>query len=210
MNPDIKITSHNSPFPYVYLQNIFSETEMQLIYNELDFYQQSKSVFFQKNSNSTFGATNSEGVNLKNNGGFFMNSLWREIKSPIGRFTCSLFRDEVFNHNDNHFFKNFAPKMQALLVSYYESKDYYKPHRDLTVASLVIWLWKEPKKFSGGEFNFTDFPNLKLKTANNCAVLFPGQYEHHVNPVKMTNGFSDNNLDGYGRYSFTLFLDHEK
>jgi hypothetical protein len=206
MNPNAKVTAHNSPIPYVYIENLYTERELGLIYNELDFYQESSDVFFDRNSSETMSATDDRGKNQKKNGGFFLHTLWQSAKSPIGRFTSSIFGPKVFHHESNYFFNQFAPQMTGFLVSYYESKDYYKPHRDLDVATLVIWVWKEPKKFSGGEFSFTDFPDVKYETANNCAVLFPGQYRHQVNPVQMDDDIGDE--IGLGRYSFTLFLDH--
>ena len=208
MNPGVKVISYNSPVPFLYYQDLFAEEELKLIYSELDFYQESKDIFFQTDTSQTNGATDSNGDSLKRNGGFFMNNLWGEIKSPIGRFTCDIFNTPILNHPSNYFFNDFNPELNGFLVSYYESQDCYKPHRDTTVATLVIWLWKEPKKFNGGDFHFTDFPNVKLNTSNNCAVLFPGQYKHHVNPVKMNNGFSASKEDGFGRYSFTLFMNH--
>jgi hypothetical protein len=205
MNPNAKVTSYNAPLPYVYVENLYTDKELQLIYDELDFYQKSKEVFFE-DANETASALNASGKSMKKNGGFFLQHVYTQAKSPIGRFTSGIFGPKVFQHDSNYFFNEFAPQMTGFLVSYYEDKDYYKPHRDLDVATMCIWVWKEPKKFTGGEFSFTDFPDVKFETANNCAILFPGQYRHQVNPIKMDTDAAYEN--GWGRYSFTLFLDH--
>ena len=52
--------------------------------------------------------------------------------------------------------------MNALLVSHYEGGDHYKPHPDESIGSMVIWLYKEPKQFTGGEFIFTDYPDVEF------------------------------------------------
>jgi hypothetical protein len=66
-------------------------------------------------------------------------------------------------------------------------------------------LYKEPKKFTGGDFIFSDYPDLKFEAKNNCAILFPSRYMHQVNPVKIS---AEDQENGYGRYSFNLFLEN--
>ena len=208
MNPNAKVTAYNKPLPYVYIENMYTEKELGLIYQELDFYQANKDTFLTRNTEATKGARDAKGQHQKKNGGFFMQDIYQSGVSPIVRFTSGIFGPKVFQHESNYFFNEFAPMMSGFLVSYYEDKDYYKPHRDLDIATMCIWIWKEPKKFSGGEFSFSDFPEVKFETANNCAIMFPGQYRHQVNPIKMDKEAAYE--DGMGRYSFTLFFEHMK
>ena len=208
MNPNAKVTAYNKPLPYVYIENMYTEKELGLIYQELDFYQANKDTFLTRDTEATKGARDAKGQHQKKNGGFFMQDIYQSGVSPIVRFTSGIFGPKVFQHESNYFFNEFAPMMSGFLVSYYEDKDYYKPHRDLDVATMCIWIWKEPKKFSGGEFSFSDFPEVKFETANNCAIMFPGQYRHQVNPIKMDKEAAYE--DGMGRYSFTLFFEHMK
>ena len=208
MNPNAKVTAYNKPLPYVYIENMYTEKELGLIYQELDFYQANKDTFLTRDTEATKGARDAKGQHQKKNGGFFMQDIYQSGVSPIVRFTSGIFGPKVFQHESNYFFNEFAPMMSGFLVSYYEDKDYYKPHRDLDVATMCIWIWKEPKKFSGGEFSFSDFPEVKFETANNCAIMFPGQYRHQVNPIKMDKEAAYE--EGMGRYSFTLFFEHMK
>ena len=45
MNPNAKVTAYNKPLPYVYIENMYTEKELGLIYQELDFYKQTKILF---------------------------------------------------------------------------------------------------------------------------------------------------------------------
>ena len=154
MNPNAKVTAYNKPLPYVYIENMYTEKELGLIYQELDFYQANKDTFLTRDTEATKGARDAKGQHQKKNGGFFMQDIYQSGVSPIVRFTSGIFGPKVFQHESNYFFNEFAPMMSGFLLSYYEDKDYYKPHRDLDVATMCIWIWKEPKKFSGGEFSF--------------------------------------------------------
>ena len=88
------------------------------------------------------------------------------------------------------------------LVNYYENANYYKPHADETLFSAISFHYKEPKKFSGGDFILNDF-NLKIEIKNNMLIIFPGAYHHGVTEVIMNK--KDLN-QGFGRYSMVQFI----
>ena len=205
MNQDVKVTCHNKPFPYSYVENVYSDKELELIWKELDYYQSQKDLFFSADANMSAGAKLA-GVSLKKNNGFFMQEVYSSARhSPLIKATGGLFGPQLFQQRESHLFDEFHPMMKGFLLSYYEDGDYYQSHKDQDVASIVIWLWKEPKQFEGGNFSFTEYPDLKIENRHNCAVMFPGYIKHQVNTVKM----EEENLGcGLGRYSCTLFLDH--
>ena len=64
--------------------------------------------------------------------------------------------------------------------------DYYLSHLDDVQFTLLIWLWKEPKNWTGGEFIFGDV-NHTVPMKNNSAVLFPSCYAHQVETVHMNH-----------------------
>lgn len=198
-------TSKNEPFPYIYIENIFTEKELEKIHQELDYYQMMKNDFFL-NAKDTAPAQSKDGKILKKNKAFFLTEVW---SSPNFSYICktchSLFVPNAFSHEDNHYFKGFRPGLTGFLISYYGDGDYYKPHSDSAVASMVIWIYKEPKKFEGGDFIFSDFPDLKVESKNNCGIIFPSRYWHQVNPVKIS---VEDQEAGNGRYSFNLFMDN--
>ena len=90
----------------------------------------------------------------------------------------------------------------ASLISYYEENDEYQPHHDTFAWTVLIWFCKEPKLFTGGDF---DFPESKTQVnfKHNRAVFFPCSYLHRVSPVK----FNEKPKEfGHGRWTITHFL----
>jgi predicted 2-oxoglutarate/Fe(II)-dependent dioxygenase YbiX len=66
---------------------------------------------------------------------------------------------------------------------------------------MLIWFYKEPKKFEGGELLFTE-KEIKIDLKHNRMILFPSHFLHEVKPIKMKEEFDK----GYGRYSITKFI----
>ena len=85
----------------------------------------------------------------------------------------------------------------CLLTSYYKNGDYYLPHTDNAVFTFLIWLWKEPKKFEGGNFYFSDI-NHKVECKNNSGIIFLSSEKHEVDKV-----ITEHN--DFGRYCITMF-----
>ena len=106
--------------------------------------------------------------------------------------------------NSDHIkeWKYLRPDIDHSLLSYYDDGAYYLPHHDNTVVSIISWLWKEPKRFEGGDFVFEDY-KLTIKCKHNSAVAFPGTTLHGVTPITMEDQYKD---EGLGRYSLSHFL----
>ena len=98
---------------------------------------------------------------------------------------------KIFNYKD---LVNLFPNR------YIDKSKYYKPHSDSVQFTCLIWMYKEPKQFFGG--------NLKLSAAkatiecvSNRMVFFPSYLEHEVTEVKS----KDDIKFGHGRYCITHF-----
>ena len=59
--------------------------------------------------------------------------------------------------------------------------------------TVLIWLYDEPKGFTGGDLIFNDF-DVTIPCKNNTGVIFLGPWHHEVTEVK-----------GQGRYTLTMF-----
>ena len=46
VNHDLKITHSNTPFPHVYVENMYNDEELEQIFVELDYYQSNKETYF--------------------------------------------------------------------------------------------------------------------------------------------------------------------
>ena len=193
------IAIHHQPFPYIEIQNFYTGEELNLIWSELNFFQSNSQTLANENTN---GAKDSDGKLLKKNIGIFLDEMYSDrFRCTSNILNCNRKLFDVLNV-DNWFFKNLRVDKDTTLVSYYENSDYYHPHKDNTIATACTWLFKEPKKFKGGDFCFPEF-GIEIPVRNNYAVVFPGQVLHAVTKVEM----EDDN-PGHGRYCISQFLNY--
>ena len=89
-----------------------------------------------------------------------------------------------------------------MLLSYYENQDYYKRHYDTALITCLTWFHKDPKKFSGGDFKFSDY-NISIECKSNRMIVFPSMIFHEVEKIEMKEEDCGNR---YGRYCFSHFL----
>ena len=89
-------------------------------------------------------------------------------------------------------------------IKYYEDGEYYKSHQDLARFSMVTYLYKEPKAFTGGDLYFEDF-NYTISIENNMLVFFTGCINHASTELTMTDHINKK-CSGYGKYTITQFL----
>ena len=200
----MKITSHTDPFPFLYIENLYTEEELRLIFAELDYYQSNQKIL----NLNTYSATDADGNSKSKRKGQFLDHIFGNRQhSNILNINRKLFeRGLICERSDNYFFRHFVPTEDYSLLSYYENEGKYEPHVDNCVASICIWLWKEPKKFEGGDFFFPDF-NKRIKVQTNHAVVFPSVIQHSVDEIQM---LPEHIGKGFGRYSICNFLNYKK
>ena len=96
----------------------------------------------------------------------------------------------------------YQPKKMNTMISYYDNSQEYKPHFDTVQFTSIIWFYKEPKKFVGGDFIFTQ-PNQTIECKHNRMIFFPSYYMHSVTPVSIA---PENRDKGLGRFAITNFF----
>jgi hypothetical protein len=199
---EITIKAINEPFPFLQIENLYSEDELKLIWQELEFLNHPHKLKLPENTGSAINNETKEP--LKNNRGLFLDEVYTERNmSNILFLSSKLFLPEILNT-----FSELSIGYETIkrtnsdktMISYYENGGYYKPHKDGAIYTAITWFYKEPKSFMGGDFYFTDY-DLKIKIQNNMTVLFPSCVTHHVDEV-----ISNDELVGYGRYAITQFL----
>jgi hypothetical protein len=196
----MKFYTYRDPIPYVVIEDVFDEVELERIFKELEFLYPK---LLPPTQTHTYKDEN--GQPGKSNQGVFLDDVYqlREF-SDILSVNRKLFNPEVkqqlsiaspiFSLIDNL-------RRDATLISYYEDSDYYLPHSDTSVISMVTWFFKEPKNFIGGDFILTDY-NIKIPVKNNCTVIFFGNTKHEVTEIKMI----DPSEHCSGRFSMTVFV----
>ena len=143
---------------------------------------------------------------LKNNKGVFLHDVfvYREYSNILTESSKRFFEENIETHlKEKHkFFYYFSIiNLYSTLVSYYEQSDYYRSHTDSAIITAIIWFYKTPKSFSGG--NLIIEKDLEIECKKNRMVIFPSILEHEVTEVEMNSGVSDNN---FGRFSITHLL----
>jgi hypothetical protein len=174
----------NEPVTFCIIRNFFSDDEKELCLTELNKLKPQLTL-----PGNTGGATSMTGQNKKNNKGIFLKE-----QNKILDVTSKIFREVAWETQKKHWLYKYLYEGvdYSTLISYYESGDYYKPHKDMSLITAIIYLWENPKSFSGGDLKFGDFT---VPIDNNSLVIFPSVVEHEVTGVV-----------GSGRWSISKFM----
>ncbi len=195
------IIKHYDPFPFLEIENMYDENQLKLIWQELEFLNHSNKF----ESPEKTGSAKHNGEILKKNTGLYLDDLYRSRNiSNILTVNKNLFSPHILEEFSSlcFLYENIKHTNEdTTLISYYDNGGYYKPHQDHALYSAVTWFFKEPKKFNGGDFYFTDY-NLKIEVKNNKTVLFPSIIYHSVDEISMDS----NSFPGCGRYVMVQLL----
>lgn len=196
------ITKIKDPFPYLKIENLYTEEELELIGDELIFLNHKSKLEEPKDTGS---AKDSSDNLLKENRGLFLDDLYkrREI-SNILSVNRKIFNKEYLEAYANLSFgyKSILECNQdTTLISYYENGGYYKPHKDSSMHTALTWFFETPKMFEGGDLFFPEY-NEKIEIQQNMTVIFPSFVLHSVEEVKM----KENTSQGFGRYCMSQFI----
>ena len=168
----MKIEHINEEFPYTIVRELYTKEQEEKLWKELDEHQ---------------------------------SNLMR-VEDERNRCWCRILdnelptSDEVFENKLRTILDNTLVPDETSFLSYYEDGDYFKPHEDNCKITILNWMYKEPKRFTGGEFVFTDY-NKTIELESNKAIIFPGKIKHEVNTTSM-----DDKFKGMGRWCITHFL----
>ena len=193
----MKCEYFDGPTPHLILGEVFSDKQLRSIWREIDYFSQ-----HMKDPDKT-GSAADDGTPLKNNKGLMLGEFLGQenySRSHIvynTRYTawgCGL-----SSHFRSKWMKNMYDNSNwdGTILSYYDTGDHYNRHCDNSAFTMLIWLWREPKKFTGGNFYFTDQSNYEIECKNNSGVVFMSSEYHAVSPVQVEE-------EGFGRYTITL------
>jgi hypothetical protein len=188
---------------YLIEHDYFSEEELDLIWKELDHLNRPGVFDPPEKTGSSLDLSNRS--LRKQNSGLWIHEIYHKPKfSAIHACLGKLFNGYTYKFAMHHYTNRGVLQTEASnhLISYYENQDHYKAHRDNAVATALHWLWKEPKKFTGGELTFTETGET-IPLTNNTMVIFPSYAEHEVSEVMMDPEDCDK---GLGRYCLSTFL----
>ena len=187
----------------VVIDNWYTKDELKKVYKELDFYTDRNKLVTQHGNVATLDGTDQADcfrVNLDS----YYTPAGRKL-SDIITLMDKMRQEEFHNHIIKecaiyHGFQN--TRQDSSMVAYYENAQYYEPHTDTCKYSILIWINKEPKKFTGGDLILPDL-KTKIECKNNRLVLFPGMLFHEVTEIKMKGKYKL----GDGRWCIVHFFE---
>ena len=194
-------------FTYLIIDEMYDDDELKSIWEELHYLTNPRRM---KGPKDTGGAFTPDGKNKKENFGIFLDPFFITDRSSSSILVANrkLFGDDIKKvwkdaHPYNIIWGDID--LDGTLLSYYENTHHYNLHHDGAAFTALTWLYKEPKRFEGGEFYFDG--DIKVELKNNRTILFPSWVRHRVTSVSMegSDGYST-----YGRYSIAQFCHYAR
>ena len=196
------------PFPHLIIKNYYNKKELELVWEELNFYTKPGKLLPAEKYGGIKGYTEAKAISLdalyidrSPNGGANFRNISDILTVSRKLFTSGILDEfskihdccSLASKTNNDFTK----------VRYYHNGEAYAPHIDKTYQFLAFsYFYKEPKKFTGGELMFPTY-DYELTCENNSIIIMPGWVKHGVNEVKIEDS---NYYDGYGRYCISNFF----
>lgn len=192
----MKILHNDNPFFNISLENVFSAEELKIIFKEIN---ELKEKF--KDPNSTRSATIHSEILKKNTGMFLVEYKNYENLKTIKIIDKSIKKISTNSNWENLAFKRIFNSLMwgSELINCYKKNDYYKPHVDDGIFSIIFFLWDNTSNFEGGDLYFPEHDYLH-KCKSNHGILFFSKEMHGVTPI-ITNDEESN------RYSIVTFSD---
>ena len=201
MNIEILNLPDNSPFAVI--QDLYSPEEQESLLKELDYLQTRKGLWLDPEDSGT--AHDQEKNPLKSNKCIWMNTLYKTNEaSAILTNNLKIYSDGIAARiaEENPWFKYLIYNSEfTTLLSYYENREHYKPHRDSSVLTTLTWFYKEPKLFEGGDLVLEN--ETTIKCSSNTMVIIPSTTLHEVTPILLPE---ESRSQGLGRYTITTFV----
>jgi Rps23 Pro-64 3,4-dihydroxylase Tpa1-like proline 4-hydroxylase len=196
----------STPVPHIVVNNWFTDDELNLIWQEIDFLTRENILL---NPTQTGSAQNTQGQLIKNNHGLFLDNLYsnRQISNILSCTRKLWRRDFVEQASKYNFVFDYlrTSNFDTCLLSYYEEGDHYLEHFDISALTALIHLYKDPLQFMGGELIIK---NKIFPKENNRLILFPSCALHSVTPLKLNPNLKK--FSGFGRYTISQFISHQQ
>jgi len=173
----MNIEYYHYPFYHVIIKNIFSDSEYSLLQNEID-------NIIDNTEYDNKSDTHHSLLKLSGTKSWHLDVIFKDNRSSslllnaTGRFTTFPFKYSEFPFATLLEITN----LDESFLHLYENDSYYFKHRDGSYLTFLFNLWKN-SDFEGGEICFSDY-NYTPELDKNSLIVFPGNVNHHVNPLK--------------------------
>ena len=198
---NISADAYIEPFPHLVFHNFYTDEELDLIWEELNFYTRPKKLFDVEDYQGVVGYTKAKALHLDS-----VYTGKNRVLSNILEVSRKVLDKQVlepFSKLDDCCTLAKSANYDVTKVRYYHNGDYYKPHTDTFFEFLAFsYFYKEPKKFNGGNLIFPKY-DYEFSCDHNSLIMFPSWVEHGVSEISIQES---DYFDGYGRYAITHFF----
>jgi len=188
----MEIITLSDPFPHYIIHDFFTESELSDAWKEIDLFHKTNS-FTDHIKTGDLASTKKIGIVVDEYYG-----PNRSASAILNAYSKIFNLEPIKNDHLYKFLTN--SNFDATFLSYYLNGGDYLAHEDYSVMSSVLTLWKEPKKFNGGDLWFPQYyytPPMR----SNSLIIFPSYQLHEVQQVE-----SDDAIVGSSRYSISKFI----
>ena len=203
----IHICNDNKVFPFFYVDDFYTPEEEKLIWRELDFYtDRPNAPLFHRAEEDKRTGRYRDGTAQSKGWRIYLNNLYQiqNVSHILRLQPLKMSSDEIqdaIKETGPNFRMYGITNFDQMLINYYEGGDYYEPHTDGFMMTVICWFYRTPKSYTGGDLTFTDI-DVILECKHNRMVMFPSYYFHMVYPIKMKD---KNSEMGQGRYAIQDF-----
>ena len=205
MTEQIQADAYETPFPHLILHNFYNDEELDLIWEELDFYTKPNKLLDVKEYMGVVDKTNAKAIYLD----VVYSKKYRKL-SNILTVNRKVFEPQVlepFSKLHDCVLHALECNYDHTKVRYYHDGDFSEPHTDNFFQFLAFsYFYREPKRFEGGELFFPKY-NYSFTCNNNSLIMMPAWVEHGVTKVSIKDS---DYYDGYGRYAITSFFGNKQ
>lgn len=134
------------------------------------------------------GASTDQGDSLRKGNALFMGNIYSTNEAEQQMSACRKMMDNIMHHASQYSWPAHTPLNivseicgHSILISTYRNGEYYKPHRDTSFLTMLIWV-SDDDEYEGGEIVFNSF-NETVKCTKGTGVIFPSYYMHEVNEI---------------------------
>jgi len=204
----VLISSVAAPIPYILIEEFFTKEEYEDVFSESECLRKANLLMPPGRTSS---AKNVFGDYIKKNSGAWIGDLYGNstdqsaiIKSTRKIFTDVTLQNQMRSHPSWYFNQClfYESQIDHTLLSYYDNFCHYHAHRDSCEFTCLVWFFKEPRVFSGGNL-ILGKSDATIELRNNLGIIFPGSCLHAVDIVKMEEQYQG---QGLGRYALSIFV----
>lgn len=181
-------------FPIRIIDEYFTQQELYSISKELDELYNSDQLVYPNENNKWMD----DPQKVKSVG---LDTLYegKRTESAILQCTRKILSGggSLLKSSKSFYFRDFECDRDTTIVSLYKDGDQWNTHKDASIVTAIIFLYDDPKTFTGAELIFPDY-EVGVETISNRIVLFPSFVAHEITPLVMEHG--------RGMWTFTQYL----